>query len=290
MATGSLIAEPDGEKRGEEERLAGSHWARRTAIDNALSASGGTPSANLRLLQRLNRRPSPRRHQGSISPLNLLRGRLVVYRAEVDGVDILIDREPDGTIPLLKTLVSNKGNSAAPSPPAKTGTAPVKLEPPLRIDAIRLTHVNTKLRDRSVSPPFEAAIRTTVRVSKVGSIKNGEVSADDVVGPALGAVAGVLTTAIASAPVKAVAGVGNLLGLGGPQKPAQEQTIALRFLPTLANTSSVRRAWASLLSSLCRLSDNKLTAGLALARIITFRPPGSAPSIVRDRRFTQLIP
>src|SRR5690606_10830096 len=44
--------------------------------------------------------------QGSISTPNLFRGRLVVYRAEVDGVDMLIDREPDGSIPLLDRLLS----------------------------------------------------------------------------------------------------------------------------------------------------------------------------------------
>lgn len=110
--------------------------------------------------------------QGTISAPNLLRGRLVVYRAEVDGVDVFIDRQPDGAIPFLKTLApTNKAHPATAAPTAKGNVTPVDFEPPLRVDAVRLSHVNTRLRDRSVSPPFEATIQTTVRVSNIGSVQ-----------------------------------------------------------------------------------------------------------------------
>ena len=111
---------------------------------------------------------------GSLSVPNLFRGRLVVYRAEVDGVDTLIDREPDGSIPLLKRFLT---------PPDASTPAPVKvvanpkdkpeamnLQAPLRIDAVRLSHVSTTFRDRSVSPTFQTTIRTTFRLSDVGSL------------------------------------------------------------------------------------------------------------------------
>ncbi|MDB5327540.1 MAG: hypothetical protein JWM57_3109, partial [Phycisphaerales bacterium] len=61
-------------------------------------------------------------------------------------------------------------------------------------------------------------------------IKNGAVTAGDVVGPALGAITNVLVTGIASAPLKAIGGVGDLLGMGGKEaKP--EPPVAIVFLP-----------------------------------------------------------
>ena len=108
---------------------------------------------------------------GSLSVPNLFRGRLVVYRAEVDGVDMLIDREPDGGIPLLKRFGAIS-SSGAPAP-AKLATSgkpePLNLQAPLRIDAVRVSHVSTTFRDRSVSPTFQTTIRTTFRLSDVGN-------------------------------------------------------------------------------------------------------------------------
>jgi hypothetical protein len=109
--------------------------------------------------------------QGNLSTPNLFRGRLVVYRAEVDGVDMLVDREPDGSIPLLKRFLSPPADTpleVKPKPVSAT-TQPVNLQSPLQIDAIRVSHVTTRFRDRSVTPTFETTIRTTVRVSDVGS-------------------------------------------------------------------------------------------------------------------------
>ena len=110
--------------------------------------------------------------QGSLSMSDLFRGRLVVYRAEVDGVDMLIDREPDGSIPLLKRLLSSPPDApivVKPEPKSSATTQPVNLQAPLRIDAVRVSHVNTTFRDRSVRPRFETTIRTTLRISDVGS-------------------------------------------------------------------------------------------------------------------------
>ena len=108
--------------------------------------------------------------EGNLSPFELLRGRLVVYRAEVDGVALNIERAADGSIPLLQKFAAAQSESAAPVVANKpTGPAkPISLDAPLRIDAIRLSHVTAKLRDRSVTPMFEATVRTSVRVSDVG--------------------------------------------------------------------------------------------------------------------------
>jgi hypothetical protein len=61
-------------------------------------------------------------------------------------------------------------------------------------------------------------------------IKNGAVTTGDVLGPALGAVTNVLMTGIASAPLKAVSGVGGMLGLGG-KEAAPEAPVIIGFLP-----------------------------------------------------------
>jgi hypothetical protein len=53
---------------------------------------------------------------------------------------------------------------------------------------------------------------------------------EGIAGAAIGAVSSVIVTAVASAPVKVVGGVGNLLGLG-PKKPGQEQPIVLPYDP-----------------------------------------------------------
>ena len=105
--------------------------------------------------------------QGNISPLDLLRGRLVVYRAGVDGMSILVDREKDGSIPLLKRLLPQ---SAPPGSAASGSSIMSRLLPStLRVDAVRVSEVQTTFRDLSITPTFEARIKTSLRISDVGS-------------------------------------------------------------------------------------------------------------------------
>jgi len=111
--------------------------------------------------------------RGNISTLNLLRGRLVVWRAEADGTRMLIDREADGRIPLLDKFLNPSGAStaasAAPAPGTNDPTAPLSLESPLRIDALRVSRVQARVRDRSVTPNLDADVTMTFRLSDVGS-------------------------------------------------------------------------------------------------------------------------
>lgn len=109
---------------------------------------------------------------GNISPLNLLQGRLVVWRAEVDGVDVFVEREADGSIPLLRKVLSPAPTVQAAEPTPDGPPQPIRLQSPLRIDALRLSHVTAKFRDLSVTPAFEASMQTTLRVSDVGSDQN----------------------------------------------------------------------------------------------------------------------
>jgi hypothetical protein len=108
--------------------------------------------------------------QGDISVLALFRGRLVVYRAAADGVDANFEREADGHIPLLDRFASTGTASAAPKPASARGSpAPLDLQPPLRIDALRLEHVRARVRDLHVNPQIDARLALDFRLSNLGT-------------------------------------------------------------------------------------------------------------------------
>jgi hypothetical protein len=110
--------------------------------------------------------------QGDISVANLLRGRLVVYRAAADGVDATFERQADGHIPLLDRFAALK---TAPSTAAKTETTTsnpktaLDLQPPLRIDALRLEHVRARVHDLFVNPQVDARLALDLRLSNLGT-------------------------------------------------------------------------------------------------------------------------
>lgn len=118
--------------------------------------------------------------RGQVGLFDLLRGRLTVNRLEADGADLLLERHADGTVPLLQILASAipASTSTTPSKAAPT-TRPIDLSPPLRLDALRLTHVNLHLRDRALSTPLDATIALNLRVSDFGSpIRPARVAVD----------------------------------------------------------------------------------------------------------------
>ncbi|MDB5334157.1 MAG: hypothetical protein JWP03_5308, partial [Phycisphaerales bacterium] len=97
--------------------------------------------------------------RGDVSPLQLLRGRLVAERIEADGVELVVRRNADGTIPLLQTLLAGQKPQATPAGSAtKAPPQAVDLSPPVAIDALRLTHVRAHLNDRSVSPALQTDV------------------------------------------------------------------------------------------------------------------------------------
>jgi hypothetical protein len=109
---------------------------------------------------------------GNVSVLNLLRGRLDVWRVEADGVDINLNRQPDGTIPLLDKLM--RGEPISPTQPAApTNTSPsttgIDLTPPLKLDAFRLTHVRVHFHDAAMTPPMDTVLAMDLRLSDLGS-------------------------------------------------------------------------------------------------------------------------
>ena len=104
--------------------------------------------------------------EAAISPWALLRGKLIVWRVGADGVTANVERLADGRVPLLEKFAS---------PPAKVAPAPagekreLDLAAPLQVEAFRLSNVSAHLRDLSVTPPFDAVIRTSIRVSDIGN-------------------------------------------------------------------------------------------------------------------------
>jgi hypothetical protein len=100
-----------------------------------------------------------------ISPLALLIGRLHVFRLEADGAEILLERQPDGRIPLLDRLVAPAHAPAAVS--AKP--ADIDLGSPLRIDALRIEHLRVQVRDRAVVPNLDIPIGMELRITDLGS-------------------------------------------------------------------------------------------------------------------------
>ena len=111
---------------------------------------------------------------GNLSVLNLFRGRLNVWRLEADGVDVHIDRNPDGHIPLLDRFVSATSNApiTVSAPSTKKATAPgdIDLASPLRVDALRLGHIRVHFHDSGITPAMNTELAMDLRLSDLGAL------------------------------------------------------------------------------------------------------------------------
>src|SRR5262245_25637330 len=76
--------------------------------------------------------------RGDLSPLNRLRGRLVVWRVEADGVNLLVDINDQGQIALLKHFAGEAVTASLTKETPSGGTRSIDLTSPLRLDAFRL--------------------------------------------------------------------------------------------------------------------------------------------------------
>ncbi len=119
--------------------------------------------------------------RGDVSPFALLRGRLHVRRAVADGVELVLDRDADGSIPWLAPLLSG---GSRPQPAKSEG--PLKLSSPLGVDAFRLANIRARFRDRSVAPALDASVRLNLSVSDLGDpLRPVRFSAELMAAPAL---------------------------------------------------------------------------------------------------------
>jgi hypothetical protein len=108
--------------------------------------------------------------RGSISTIELLKGRLFVERAEADGVDLIIERTAQGRIPLLEQFLTAPASStlAAGTQPSQPGQ--MNFTSPLKVEAFRLQHVRATIRDAAVTPSLEAVVAMDVRVDSLGAL------------------------------------------------------------------------------------------------------------------------
>jgi len=110
----------------------------------------------------------------NVSIRSLFSRHLIVDRVEVDGIDITVTRESDGTFKGLDDLVTlvraraPSGNPVSPKPDTSASIAKLDLEPPFRLRALRLQHVQVHYQDQSVTPPVDTLLDMTLRVSNLG--------------------------------------------------------------------------------------------------------------------------
>jgi Domain of Unknown Function (DUF748) len=107
-----------------------------------------------------------------VSILDLLFGRLTVRRLETEGVDLTVQRNADGSIPLLQRFAIWTNQLApGPSTMTNTSTAPMQIDlaSPLEVDAFRLTSVHTHIIDLAVSPPLDTHVDLNLRLADLAS-------------------------------------------------------------------------------------------------------------------------
>lgn len=100
----------------------------------------------------------------SVSALNLLRGKLVVQRAELDRMELDVEREADGRIPALEKLLAGGEETPRTDDQARE----LSFDPPLRVDALRINRLRAHWVDRSVSPVIDTELELTLWLSEVG--------------------------------------------------------------------------------------------------------------------------
>src|SRR5262249_49372619 len=103
----------------------------------------------------------------------LLAGKLRVRRLEVDGMQVRLEREEDGTWELARHLPGAPATTAVErksTPPggiAKPGRIDLAL--PLAVEALRVQDVSIRLVDRTFAPSVERDFHADLEVSDVGS-------------------------------------------------------------------------------------------------------------------------
>lgn len=110
--------------------------------------------------------------RADISLWTLLRGHLVIPRLEVDGLDVTVHRRADGSWVGWEGLADIVTHKPAKQAKSKDPNQPLlfNLQPPLRLDALRLQHVEVSYLDEMVSPPIKTRLDLNLRLSDLGSM------------------------------------------------------------------------------------------------------------------------
>ena len=96
-------------------------------------------------------------------------GRLRVHRAEVDGLDVFLERDAAG-VWNFAPLLARGAEPEPPDEPEDDGEdEPIELGSPVEVRALRLQHLRVHVADRAVSPPVETALELSLRVSDIGA-------------------------------------------------------------------------------------------------------------------------
>jgi hypothetical protein len=107
--------------------------------------------------------------------LQLFTGRLHVRRAEVDGVDARIERDPSGAwnfeqhVALAEVLSLIEPKGATKEVEEADAPRPIELKPPLAIDALRAQHARLRLVDRAVTPVVDLVMETHAGLSNLST-------------------------------------------------------------------------------------------------------------------------
>ncbi len=113
-----------------------------------------------------------------VSPWSLAVGRLLIYRVEVDGMEVMLLRNSEGTWRGCEGMVSLLTRRPEPvrraAPQAgdqkqRPATLLTSLRPPLDLEGLSLHHLVVRFRDEAVSPAVEARLDVNIRLSDVGS-------------------------------------------------------------------------------------------------------------------------
>ncbi len=112
--------------------------------------------------------------RADVAIAQLFFGRLVVRRVEVDGMDVLIERDATGAFPGLERFLRRDDAPPEPEPTTTEERAAdeaqlIDLALPFELNALRLQHVQTRFRDLSVSPPIDTRLDLNLRISNLGS-------------------------------------------------------------------------------------------------------------------------
>jgi Domain of Unknown Function (DUF748) len=109
--------------------------------------------------------------RGAISIWRLFRLQLHVERVEAEDAEVVLQRLPDGTMPLVeKLLAATSTNPTAPTASAaSTSTEPMSLDAPLRIDTLRLQNARARFRDGMTVPETDVTLQLDLMVRDVAS-------------------------------------------------------------------------------------------------------------------------